>query len=305
MSLAAFVAAQRTDHGVPHAVSCRAVDLSESWFYKWRERQPTQRQRRRAALDAKVAEVFADSAGNPGTYGSPRVHAELRDQGWVVSEKTVAASMARQGLVARPGPRRRRCLTRPDKRAEPIMDLIRRHFGADAIDVKWCGDLTEIPTGEGKLYLATVEDLASRRLAGFAIGEHHDAELAADALKMAGAVRGGDVRGVIFHSDKGSEYTADLFAQTCKALGVTQSMGRVGSALDNAVAESFNSTLEFELLSKHRFASKAEARRAVAGYIDRYNRTRRHSSCDMRSPIQYEAILAERADQAAQQTEAA
>jgi putative transposase len=305
VSLAAFVAAQRTDHGVPHAVSCRAVDLSESWFYKWRERQPTQRQRRRAALDAKVAEVFADSAGNPGTYGSPRVHAELRDQGWVVSEKTVAASMARQGLVARPGPRRRRCLTRPDKRAEPIMDLIRRHFGADAIDVKWCGDLTEIPTGEGKLYLATVEDLASRRLAGFAIGEHHDAELAADALKMAGAVRGGDVRGVIFHSDKGSEYTADLFAQTCKALGVTQSMGRVGSALDNAVAESFNSTLEFELLSKHRFASKAEARRAVAGYIDRYNRTRRHSSCDMRSPIQYEAILAERADQAAQQTEAA
>jgi putative transposase len=305
VSLAAFVAAQRTDHGVPHAVSCRAVDLSESWFYKWRERKPTQRQRRRAALDAKVAEVFADSAGNPGTYGSPRVHAERRDQGWVVSEKTVAASMARQGLVARPGPRRRRCLTRPDKRAEPIMDLIRRHFGADAIDVKWCGDLTEIPTGEGKLYLATVEDLASRRLAGFAIGEHHDAELAANALKMAGAVRGGDVRGVIFHSDKGSEYTADLFAQTCKSLGVTQSMGRVGSALDNAVAESFNSTLEFELLSKHRFASKAEARRAVAGYIDRDNRTRRHSSCEMRSPIQYEAILAERADQAAQQTEAA
>jgi transposase InsO family protein len=281
------------------------VDLSESWFYKWRERKPTPRQRRRAALDAKVAEVFADSAGNPGTYGSPRVHAELRDQGWVVSEKTVAASMARQGLVARPGPRRRRCLTRPDKRAEPIMDLIRRHFGADAIDVKWCGDLTEIPTGEGKLYLATVEDLASRRLAGFAIGEHHDAELAANALKMAGAVRGGDVNGVIFHSDKGSEYTADLFAQTCKSLGVTQSMGRVGSALDNAVAESFNSTLEFELLSKHRFATKAEARRAVAGYIDRYNRTRRHSSCEMRSPIQYEAILAERADQAAQQTEAA
>jgi transposase InsO family protein len=305
VSLAAFVAAQRTDHGVPHAVSCRAVDLSESWFYKWRERKPTQRQRRRAALDAMVAEVFADSAGNPGTYGSPRVHAELRDQGWVVSEKTVAASMARQGLVARPGPRRRRCLTRPDKRAEPIMDLIRRHFGADAIDVKWCGDLTEIPTGEGKLYLATVEDLASRRLAGFALGEHHDAELAANALKMAGAVRGGDVRGVIFHSDKGSEYTADLFARTCKSLGVTQSMGRVGSALDNAVAESFNSTLEFELLSKHRFATKAEARRAVAGYIDRYNRTRRHSSCEMRSPIQYEAILAERADQAAQQTEAA
>jgi transposase InsO family protein len=305
VSLAAFVAAQRTDHGVPHTLSCRVLDMSESWFYKWRDREPTAAERRRAAIDAKVAEVFADSGGNPGTYGSPRVHAELRDLGWEVSEKTVAASMARQGLAARPGPRRRRCLTRPDKAAEPIEDLIRRHFGADAIDVKWCGDLTEIPTAEGKLYLATVEDMASRRLAGFAIGEHHDAELAANALKMAAAVRGGDVTGVIFHTDKGSEYTAGLFAKTCTALGVTQSMGRVGSALDNAMAESFNSTLEFELLAKHRFATKAEARRAVAGYIDRYNRTRRHSSCDMRSPIQYEAALAEQAAQAARETKAA
>ena len=305
MSLAAFVAAQRTDHGVPHAVACRALNLSESWFYKWRDRPPTKCQQRRVSLDAKVAEVFADSGGTPETYGSPRVYAELRDQGWVVSEKTVAASMARQHLVARPGPRRRHWLTRPDKRADPIVDLIRRHFGADAIDVKWCGDLTEIPTEEGKLYLATVEDLASRRLPGFALGEHHDAELAANALKMAAAVRGGDVTGVIFHTDKGSEYTADLFAQTCKALRVTQSMSRVGSALDNAVAESFNSTLEFELLSKHRFKTKAEARRAVAGYIDRYNRTRRHSTCEMKSPIQFEAILAQRAAQAARATEAA
>ena len=110
---------------------------------------------------------------------------------------------------------------------------------------------------------------------------------------------------MIFHTDKGSEYTADLFAQTCKALRVTQSMSRVGSALDNAVAESFNSTLEFELLSKHRFKTKAEARRAVAGYIDRYNRTRRHSTCEMKSPIQFEAILAQRAAQAARATEAA
>ncbi len=145
MSLAAFVAAQRTDHGVPHAVACRALNLSESWFYKWRDRPPTKRQQRRVSLDAKVAEVFADSGGTPETYGSPRVYAELRDQGWVVSEKTVAASMARQHLVARPGPRRRHWLTRPDKRADPIVDLIRRHFGAEAIDVKWCGDLTEIP----------------------------------------------------------------------------------------------------------------------------------------------------------------
>jgi putative transposase len=295
VSLAAFVAAQRTDHGVPHAVACRALDVSESWFYKWRDREPTPRQRRRGELDAAVKDAFDDSGGTPGTYGSPRVHAELVDAGWKVSEKTVAASMARQGLVARPGPRRRHNLTRSDKRAEPIIDLVCRTFGGTVIDTRWCGDLTEIPTEEGKLYLAAVQDMASRRLLGFALGEHHDAELAAGALKMAAAVRGGDVTGVIFHTDKGSEYTAGLFRATCKALGVTQSMGRVGSALDNAQAESFNSTLEFELLSKHRFKTKADARRAVAAYIDHYNRTRRHSSCEMKSPIAYEAILADRA----------
>ena len=150
MSLAAFIASQRADHGVPHAVACRAVDVSESWFYKGRDREPTDRQRRRAELDAKVGEIFEDSGGNQGTYGSPRIHAELRDLGWQVSEKTVAASMARQGLVARPK-RRFRCLTRPDKRAVPFPDLLRRDFSATAPNVKWCGDMTEIPTGEGKL----------------------------------------------------------------------------------------------------------------------------------------------------------
>lgn len=294
MSLASFVAAQRTDHGVPHAVACRALNVSESWFYKWRDRPPTPRQARRAELDAAVRAVFAASGGTPETYGSPRVHAELVEAGWTVSENTVAASMARQGLVARPGPRRRHSLTRPDKRARVIIDLIKREFDATEIDTKWCGDLTEIPTGEGKLYLATVIDMCSRRIPGFALGEHHDSELAVAALTMAAAVRGGNIAGVIFHTDKGGEYSGDLFATTCAALGVTQSMSRVGSALDNAMAESFNSTLEFELLSKHRFSTKTEARRAVAGYIDRYNRTRRHSRCEMKSPIAYEAILAER-----------
>ncbi len=140
-----------------------------------------------------------------------------------------------------------------------------------------------------------MEDLASRRVPGFAIGEHHDAELAAGALKMAVATRGGDVRGVIFHSDKGSEYTADLFEGVCERLGVTQSMGRAGSALDNAVSESFNSTLEWELLSRKRFATKSDARREVARFIDRYNRVRRHSSCEMRSPVDYEQLLDEKA----------
>jgi putative transposase len=295
VSVASHLAAQRTEHKVPHAVACRALGVSESWFYKWRDRPPTPRQQRRARLDAAVRGSFDESGGSPGIYGSPRVLGDLLDAGWKVSAKTVAASMAAQVLVAR-AKRRRRSLTRPDKRAVPFPDLVKRAFTAAAINEKWCGDLTEIPTGEGTLYLATVEDLASRRLPGFALGEHHDAELAAGALKMAAATRGGDVRGVIFHSDKGGEYTGDRFEATCVALGVTQSMGRVGSALDNAAAESFNSTLEWELLSRRHFATKHQARRDVATFIDRYNRLRRHSSCEMRSPVDYEHLLAARAD---------
>jgi len=140
-----------------------------------------------------------------------------------------------------------------------------------------------------------VEDLASKRLPGFAIGEHHDAELATSALLMAAAVRGGDVAGVIFHSDKGGEYTAGKFARACKKLKVRRSMGRVACALDNAAAESFNSTLEFELLSRTKFATKAQARREVAAFIDTYNNRRRHSSAEMMPPVRFEEVLAERA----------
>ena len=297
MTVATFIAVQRTDHGVPHAVACRELEVAESTFYKWRNRPPTPRQARRVRLDVAVKASFDDSGGNAGTYGSPRVFEDLIEDGWAVSVNTVAASMRRQGLQGRARKRRRRSLTRPDKAAAPIRDLIGRDFNAEAINEKWCGDLTEIPTDEGKLYLATVEDLASRRLPGFAIGEHHDADLARAALCMAASVRGGNVSGVIFHSDKGGEYTADLFARTCKALGVVQSMGRVGSALDNAAAESFNSTLEWEVLSRRHFATKAQARREIAAFIDRYNHRRRHSSCEMKPPVVYEQILADRASQ--------
>jgi len=233
------------------------------------------------------------------------VFEDLAADGWKVSVNTVAASMARQGLRGRTPKRRRRCLTRPDKAAAPIPDLIQRDFHAERIDQRWCGDLTEIPTGEGKLYLATVEDLASRRLAGFALSEHHDSALAKAALCMAAAVRGGDITGVVFHSDKGGEYVGELFAAACRALGVTQSMGRVGSALDNAAAESWNSTLEHELLSRQPFATKDQARRAIARYIDAYNHRRRHSSCEMLSPVAYEAVLANRAAATAPTPEAA
>jgi transposase InsO family protein len=299
MSVASFVASQRTEHGVAHAVSCRALEVPASTFYKWWDRPPTARQQRRVDLDAAVRESFVESGGTPGTYGSPRVWEDLVEAGWKVSKNTVAASMARQGLQGRPPKPKRRSLTRPDNAAAPIPDLVRRDFHAEAINQKWCGDLTEIPTDDGKLYLATVEDLASRRLPGFAMSEHHDAELATAALCMAAAVRGGDVAGVVFHSDKGGEYTGDLFAAACETLGLTQSMGRVGSALDNAAAESFNSTLELELLSRHRFATKEQARRKVAAFIDRYNHRRRHSSCAMKSPVAYEQLLATRAAETA------
>lgn len=292
MSVASFVASQRTEHGVPHAVSCRALGVSESWFYKWRDRPPTPRQLRRQALDADVKRSFDASDGD---YGAPRVLEDLLEWGWRTTEKTVAASMARQGLRARPPRRRFRSLTRPDKAAPMHPDLVKRDFSAERINEKWCGDLTEIPTDEGKLYLAHVEDLASRRVPGFSLSEHHDAALAAAALRMAAAVRGGDVDGVIFHSDRGSEYTADLFEGACVRLGVRQSMGRVGSCFDNAASESLHSTIEFELLRKRHFETKAQARKEVAAFIDRYNRTRRHSWCEMKSPIDYEAVLAARA----------
>jgi transposase InsO family protein len=279
--------------------------VSESWFYKWHEREPTARQARRAELDAAVKVSFNDSGGTPGSYGSPRVWEDLVAAGWQVSKNTVAASMARQGLAGRSLKRKRRSLTRPDKAAAPIPDLVKRNFSAERVDQRWCGDLTEIGTDEGKLYLATVLDLASRRLPGFALGEHHDAPLAKAALCMAAAVRGGDVDGVVFHTDKGGEYTGDTFAQACRSLGVTQSMGRVGSALDNAAAESFNSTLEHELLSRRHFATKDQARREVARFVDAYNHRRRHSSCEMLAPVAYEALLAERAAEAARADRAA
>jgi Integrase core domain/HTH-like domain len=176
---------------VPHAVSCRALGVSASWFYKWRARPPAARQQRQARLDAEVRRSYVESDGG---YGSPRVVEDLREWGWRVSTKTVAASMARQGLVGPPTHRRFRALTRPDKAARPIPDLVKRDFTAAAINLKWCGDLTEIPTDEGKLYVAYVEDLASRRIPGFAMSEHHDAPLAVAALQMAAAVRGGDVK---------------------------------------------------------------------------------------------------------------
>ncbi len=289
MSVAAFIGSQRTEHGVPHAVTCRALGLSESWFYKWRERPQTARQVRRAELADKIRKIF-DASG--GTYGSPRVTLDLWAAGYRVSENTVAKLMAELGLAGRK-PKRRRNLTKAGKRPT-APDRVRRQFNAVAPNLLWCGDLTEVDTDEGKLYLATVLDLFSRRLLGYAMSEHHDADLAVATLNMAAANRGGDIDGVIFHSDRGGEYTAQAFEIACDKLGVLQSMGRVGSALDNAAAEAFNSTIKVEYIHRHRFRTRAEARLKISTWIvDFYNVRRRHSACDGMSPIDYERFMAE------------
>jgi len=291
VSLAALIAAQRAEHGIPHVVSCRALGVSQAWFYKWRRGDGSPRRQRRKALAATISYLFHK---HKQTYGSPRVTADLRDMGWQVSPNTVAALMREQGLVARRKRRRHRS-TKPDKSARKAPDLLRRDFNPrEAPNVAWVGDLTEIPTDEGKLQLASIIDLHSRRVPGFAMDIHHDAALARAALCVAIAVRGGSVAGVIFHTDQGGEYTGEIFAAACRSAGVTQSMGRTGSALDNAVAESFNSTLEWELLRNNHFHTRGEARHAVAAWIDDYNSQRRHSTNGMLSPIAYEHARTQR-----------
>jgi putative transposase len=232
VSVARFIADQRTFHRVPHAFCCAILGVSQSWFYKWLHRPAAPRQRRRAVLDVKVAQLFAASGR---TYGSPRIHADLLEAGWTISVNTVADSMRRQGLQGRK-PKHSKGLTRQDRKASKFPDLLKRDFTAGAPNIKWCGDMTEIPTDEGKLYMASVLDLFSRKLLACPTSEHPNAELAGDAIKIAAATRGGraNIDGVIFHTDRDSTtYTATSFTQLCRdKLGIRQSMGRVGSCFD-------------------------------------------------------------------------
>ena len=292
MTLARFVASQRTDHGIPHAVACRALGVGESWFYRWRHGPPSGIEARRADLDEAVKQCFDDSEG---TYGSPRVRAHLRSEGRAVSKKSVEASMTRQGLAAPTKKRRRSRRSDGDAAAQ---DLIGRDFTAEAADQRWVGDFTEIPTGEGKAHLAAVMDLYSRRIVGFATSNRHPtAKLAQAAVEMAVATRGGDVTGVVFHSDKGTQYTAGDFAAACEKLGITRSTGRGGCALDNAAAESFFSTLKRELVHRRHWATRRQARRDIARWItDWYNTRRLHSTLDMTSPIDYEQANNDKSD---------
>ena len=299
MSVARFVADQRTKYRVPHTFTCALLGISVSWFYKWiaRAGDPdgvhTDSDRRRAQLDEAVVAAFVKAKG---LHGSPRLVADLRDLGWTVSQKTVAESMRRQGLVARKIRRRGGC-TRQDKTAPKFPDLLKRSFTATAQDTKWVGDMTEIPTESGKLYLATVIDLYSRRLLGAATSTRADAALACAAIQMAVATRGGpeaiwrdeEAQRVIFHTDRGSTYTAKEFRGLCVKLGIRQSMGRVGSCFDNAAAEAFFSSLEWEVLSRNVFRDTIQARAVVIDWCYTfYNNQRRHSAADGLSPVNYE-----------------
>lgn len=279
--------AARKAEGFNVTDACAAAEVSRSAFYAWQaaDQGPTARDWDEALLINQIRELHAASNG---TYGEPRMTAELADNGWVLNRKRTARLMRQERLQGH-RPRRRRSLTKADEDAPAIPDLVGRHFQPELLDTVWCGDMTYIRTGEGWLYLATVIDLASRRLIGWSMGTRHDATLVVDALKMAVASRGRrKMDGTIFHHDRGSEYTSDAFRTACADLGVTQSAGRTGSCLDNAVAESFFATLKVELIHRIHLPTRAVARQAIFVWVHRYNHRRRHSTIGMIPPVTYE-----------------
>jgi putative transposase len=266
----------------PIATMCRLLGVSPSGYHAWVKRRPS----RRAQADAAViAQIRAAHAASRGTYGAPRVHAELAAQGIRVGRKRVARLMSQAGLA---GVSRRKFVTTTIKgESRQAPDLVERNFVAEAPDRLWVADITYIPTWTGFLYLAVVLDAFSRRIVGWSMATTLATQLVLDALNMALVTR--RPRGVILHSDQGSQYTSIEFGHRCREAGVRPSMGSVGDAYDNAMCESFFATLECELLARCRFRTQAEARSAVFAFVEGfYNPRRRHSSIEYLSPIDYE-----------------
>jgi len=271
--------------------ACEAMRISPSAYYAWRA-QDRQGLTPRAERDARVLAAIRDIHHEHRDYGSPRVTAELARRGVPCNHKKVEALMRRHGIVARRHRRRRRGLTTPDPTAPALPDLVGRLFDPDDLNHTWAGDVTYVPTDEGWLYLASVLDLGSRRLIGYAMSAHADTDHVINAVRMAVATRGHDrMDGTIFHSDRGSTYTSGRYRATCTQLGLHQSTGRTGSCLDNAVAESFFASLKQEL-GRRRFTSRADARQAIFVWINYYNHRRLHSACGYRPPVEYEHVLA-------------
>jgi transposase InsO family protein len=278
-----FIAAEQAHHSV--ARLCRVLRVSTSGFYAWLGRPPSARARADAALTARVRTIHQESRG---TYGAPRVHAELRGQGRRVARKRVARLMRTAGLVGR-GPRRCRRTTIADP-ATQIPDLVQRQFRPAAPDRLWLADITYVRTWEGWLYLAVILDAYARRVVGWALADHLRSELATAALEMALATRRPGPA-LIHHSDRGRQYTAAAYADLLDAHGMLQSLGRPGTCWDNAVPESFFATLKVELIYRHGWPTKRQARTAIFEFIEGfYNRRRRHSTLGYLSPVDFEAI---------------
>jgi putative transposase len=267
----------------PVRTMCRLLGLSTSGYYASLKRPLSARSAKNDDLLAKIEQIHGDSRG---TYGRPRVYAELRDEGHRVNHKRVGRLMRLGGIL---GVTRRRkwSTTSRDSDARPAPDLVKRNFVASGPDQLWVADITYVPTGAGFLFLAVVLDVWSRRVVGWAMTSHLRTSLVLQALEMAVSQR--RPKAVIHHSDQGTQYTSIAFGLRCKEAGVRTSMGSVGDAYDNAMCESFFATLECELLDRERFRNQAEARMKIFDFIEGwYNPHRRHSALGYRSPIQFE-----------------
>jgi putative transposase len=277
-----LIEAERTSFSVP--LMCRMLGVSRSGYYSWRDREPSRRSREDVALTERISEIHRRSRE---TYGSPRVHAELRSIGTRCSRKRVARLMREAGLRGCMRGRRRRT-TRRAKGPPPAEDLVQRSFATTQADKIWVADITYVATDEGFLYLAFILDVYSRRIVGWAMESHLRTELVVDALQMA-VWRRKPAPGLVHHSDQGVQYTALSFSKRLREVGITPSMGRTGTALDNAMAESFVSTLKAELGSNLKFPSRQAARTAIFDYLETFYNTRRlHSSLGYRSPADFE-----------------
>jgi len=267
----------------PVATMCRVLGVSPSGYYAWRERAPSKRAQANAVLQERIREIHATS---DGTYGTPRIHADLVEAGEPIGRKRIARLLREAGPEGA-SRRKRKGLTRRDPAADSAPDLVDRDFTATGPDQLWVADITYIPTWAGFLYLAVVLDVWSRRIVGWAMATHLRTELVLDALNMAVWQRRPEA--VIHHSDHGSQYTSIAFGKRCEEVGIRPSMGSVGDCYDNALCESFFATLECELLDRRRFRTQAEARMAIFRYIEAwYNPHRRHSALGQRSPINFE-----------------